>query len=558
MSMLARRRSAVPKETARVARSIYPEGNTVMRMLDVLRLAVADEDFADLFPVRGQPAESPARLALVTLLQFMEGLTDRQAADAVRTRIDWKYLLCLELDDPGFDHTVLSEFRTRLIAHDAEQRVFERVLALARQHDLLHAGGRQRSDSTHVLAKIQTLTRYELVVETLRHALDTLAEAGPQWLQSLITPAWVDRYGLRNSILAVPKSSADRQAWIAEIGTDGMALLIALNGADAPQGLRQLPALEALRQIWVQNFMVEHGDDNEKVVWRSKGNHPPSGIYIRSPHDTDARRCVKRKGDGEVDWVGYKMHVTETCDNDSPNLITNIETTAATVYDAAMTPAIHASLRQRRLLPALHVADAAYVNSELFEQSRKQYRVELVGPTRSDNLWQAKKADGFAVSDFSIDYDSQCAVCPAGKQSLYWKPTANPFGKPIIKIRWSRKDCGSCAQHEQCTKSIPPQRQITIRPQKQYEALRQRRELEKSADYTAEYARRTGIEGTISEAVRTYPVRRTRYIGQAKTHLSHLMTAAAINVGRLLRWIAGEPKASVPTTPFQRLLEAIS
>lgn len=558
MSMLARRASAVPRETARVARSIYPEGNTLMRMLDVLCLAMADEDFADLFPVRGQPAQSPARLALVTLLQFMEGLTDRQAADAVRTRIDWKYLLCLELGDPGFDHTVLSEFRMRLIAHGAERRVFEAVLALARQHDVLHAGGRQRSDSTHVLAKIQMLSRYEIVVETLRHALDVLAEAAPQWLQALITPAWVDRYGLRNTVLGIPKSTADRQAWITEIGNDGMALLIALNASDAPRGLRQLPALEVLRRVWVQNFVVEPTDDGEKVIWRSKGNFPPSGHYIRSPHDPEARQCVKRQGDGKTAWVGYKMHLTETCDCDSPNLITNVETTAATVYDAATTPAIHAALRQRKLLPAIHVADAAYVNSELFEQSRRQYRVELVGPTRSDNLWQSKKDAGFAASDFKIDYTNCHAVCPAGIASRNWQPTTNPFGKPVIKIRWARKDCGQCLLHEQCTRSMPPQRQITILPQLQYEALREKRKQEQSAGYAAEYARRNGIEGTISEAVRAYSIRRTRYIGQAKTHLSHLMTATAINVRRLLRWMAGEPKAGVLPTPFQRLFTAFA
>jgi transposase len=127
----------VPEETARVARAIFPAGNLVMRMYDELDMLLGDSDFADLFPKEGQPAEAPARLALVTLLQFWEGLTDRQAADAVRTRIDWKYLLCLELTDLGFDHTVLSEFRTRLLNHGAERRIFDAVLAIAQTRGLL-------------------------------------------------------------------------------------------------------------------------------------------------------------------------------------------------------------------------------------------------------------------------------------------------------------------------------------------------------------------------------------------------------------------------------------
>ncbi len=552
MSLTAQQPSTIPKHTARVARAIYPEGNPVMRLVDALHLVVADSDFSDLFPVRGQPAESPARLALVSLLQFMEGLTDRQAADAVRTRIDWKYLLGLELCDPGFDHTVLSEFRARLLAHGAERRLFDAVLALAQTRGLLQAGGRQRSDSTHVLGKIHVLGRYELVVETLRHALDALAEAAPDWLRAYVTPAWVDRYGLRASGFPWPKGAASRKQWIADTGADGMALLVALNAQDAPAPLRQLPALETLRQVWVQNFMIEESADEPWVIWRASNNVPLSGNAIASPHDTEVRRGCK----GETDWVGFKVHLTETCDAATPNLITNVETTAATVTDDAVTPVIHAALQQRALLPRLHIADTAYVNAALLVQSREHYGLELVGPTRRNNLWQARQADGFAVDDFRIDFASQRAVCPAGKTSLNWQSVLNPYGKPIIKIRWSRNDCRCCEMRERCTRSTPPQRQITVRPQAQHEALRERRAHEQTADFAAEYARRAGIEGTLSEAVRVHGMRHTRYIGQARTHLAHLMMAAAINVGRLLCWIAGKPKACVTRSRFERLFAA--
>ena len=216
----------VPDQTAHVARAIFPKDNPVMRLFDDLHLVVADHDFADLFPTGGQPAEAPVRLALATtLLQFFEGLTDRQAADAVHTRIDWKYVLCLELTDVGFDHTVLSEFRTRLLAHGAEGRLFDAILELARGRGLLNAGGRQRSDSTHVLGAMRAMTRLEVVTEALRHALNVLATTAPDWLRAHTTPAWVDRYGLPTSEFRFPKREAGRRAWATQAGVDGLALL---------------------------------------------------------------------------------------------------------------------------------------------------------------------------------------------------------------------------------------------------------------------------------------------------------------------------------------------
>ena len=149
----------VPAETAKVARAIFPKGNLCITMADRIRPFLCDQDFSALFSSQGQPGASPLRLALVTILQYVEGLTDRQAADAVRSRIDWKYLLCLELTDTGFDRTVLSEFRTRLIEGQAERLVFERLLVWCQQQGWLQTRGRQRTDSTHVLGAIRAVTK---------------------------------------------------------------------------------------------------------------------------------------------------------------------------------------------------------------------------------------------------------------------------------------------------------------------------------------------------------------------------------------------------------------
>ncbi len=537
----------VPEETARVAQAIFPTGNLVMRMYDELDMLLSDTDFADLFPKEGQPAEAPVRLALVTLLQFWEGLTDRQAADAVRTRIDWKYLLCLELTDLGFDHTVLSEFRTRLLRHGAERRVFDAVLAIAQTRGLLKAGGYQRSNSTHVLGAVRAMTRLETVTETVRHALNTLATHAPDWLRSHTTPDWVDRYGLRASEYRLPKSQAKRQAWVEQVGQDGQALLTALYRDATPSDLRGLPAVETLRQVWIQNFVMS----DEHICWRENDNTPPTGRYINSPYDTEVRYATKR----QIYWIGYKIHLTESYGDDQPNLITNVETTSAAVSDDAVTESIHASLAEHKLLPDKHVADTGYVNSTLFVSSQTTYGIELIGPTRGDNHWQAKDGEGFAACDFTIDWEHQQAICPMGKPSNSWTPAIDKLKNEVIKIKFAMTDCQVCPSCEKCTRSTPPRRTITLRPQAQHEALLAGRKREKTEQYKAEYAKRAGVEGTISQSIRTTEVRRARYIGQAKTHLQHLMSATMMNVMRMLRWLAEEPKAKTPRSTFARLYQ---
>lgn len=538
----------VPNETARVARAIFPAGNLVMRMYDDLGMLFHDRNFTDLFPVEGQPAEAPARLALVTLVQFMEGLTDRQAADAVRTRIDLKYLLCLDLTDRGFHHTVLSEFRTRLLTHGAERRLFERVLETACSSGLLRAGGRQRSDSTHILGAMRFMTRIEGVAETLRHALNILATEAPAWLRQHTSADWVDRYGRRASDYRLPKSEAKRLAWALQTGDDGWALLTALFAPTTPLALRALPAVETLRQVWIQNYLVDGG----QLRWRDNDNLPPSGRYISSPYDTDARYATKRT----TAWTGYKIHLTETCDDERPNLITDVQTTPATVPDDAVTATIHETLAEQKLLPERHIADTGFVNSKLLVDTEQLYGIDLIGPTRDDHHWQAKDGAGFAACDFVIDWEHQQARCPAGKLSNSWTPAIDRCKNDVIKLKWATSDCQACPSRAQCTRSNPPRRTITIRPQAQHEALLAGRARESTATYKTEYAKRAGVEGTIAQSVRSCKVRRSRYVGQERTHLQHLMTAAAMNVVRMLHWLAEVPKAKTRPSAFARLYPA--
>src|SRR5215813_8879515 len=280
----------IPAETIRVAHAAFPKGTLCLQIRDTLGPLYADAAFAALFSPTGQPAEAPARLALVLVLQCEEGLSDRQAADAVRGRIDWKYALALELTDPGFDASVLSEFRTRLIQGGAEHLLLEPLLRRLEARDLLKARGTQRADSTHILAAIRTLNRLELVGETMRYALNRLAVAAPAWLQAHLHPAWGERYRHRVENYRLPKTDAERQQLAATIGADGFALLQAAYAPEAPPAVREALAVEVLRHIWVQQY---YGPDNPPR-WRQEPDVPPAALLIHAPYDLDARYSLQR------------------------------------------------------------------------------------------------------------------------------------------------------------------------------------------------------------------------------------------------------------------------
>src|SRR5438128_2102239 len=305
MSMYPQEIGAIPAETVRVARAAYPKGSLAMRLRDELGGIYRDEQFVGLFASRGQPAEAPWRLAIVLVLQYVEGLTDRQAAEAVRGRIDWKYALGLELTDPGIDASVLSEFRARLVAGGVEVLLLEAVLELCKQRGWLKAGGKQRTDSTHVLARVRSLSNLECVGETLRAVLDDLAALAPEWLVQQISSDWFERYSHRVENYRLPKAESQRTALAQQIGADGLHLLQALQQPTAPAELKEVSSVQLLQQVWQQYYDLTGG----QAKWRAGPQANEDEGIIRSPYDPEARTGKKR----DTTWFGYKVHLTETC-----------------------------------------------------------------------------------------------------------------------------------------------------------------------------------------------------------------------------------------------------
>jgi len=548
-----------------------------------------DEDFAAAFGIRGRPGWSPSRLALVTVLQRAENLTDRQAAEAVRTRIDWQYLLGLPLDDPGFDHTVLAEFRARVSGAGLEQVALDALLARLVPEGLVKAGGKQRTDSTYVTAAVAALTRLQLAGESVRAALEALAAAHPAWLDQRVCVAdFARRYGTPMTSWGPPLSQPEQGELAIAYARDGYALLEAVYDRAAPPWLRELPAVDVLRRVLVQNYTRTITEDGQEVIRRRDKQPdgdglPPGHARIASPYDTDARWAARRDASS---WLGYKLHITETCDDPPPcscrpaaparpaagsaeagvrdrehdtgcahlvfpNLITNVATTGATVTDNQMTEPVQDALAARNLAPGRHYADSGYLSAALVVSALTTWGIALIGPLLANNSAQARAGHGYARADFTVDYDTKTVTCPQGKTSSSWTQCTQR-GHAAAVATFSPSDCGPCPARPQCTTSSRNRRQITILPRELAQAQAAARAAEKTIPFQADYARRAGVEGTMHQAT-SHGARRARYRGLPKTRLDHVYMACALNLLRLEAYWTGTPLDRQRTSHLARL-----
>ena len=358
-------------------------------------------------------------------------------------------MLGLELTDAGFDHTVLSEFRTRLVEGKLELVLLDTLLERAQTLGLLKQRGRQSTDSTHVLAAVRTMNRLERVGETLRAALNALAVMAPEWLRQVADPEWFNRYGSRVENFSLPKTEAARRQLTTVIGADGRRLVQAISVSDAKTQLAKLAAISLLERVWDEQFI--DGDDGQPR-FRTVDEMPPPASLITSPYDPEARYSTKRGSS----WVGYKVHLTESCDAETPRLITNVETTPATTPDDNMVEVVHRSLACRDLLPPEHLVHKGYTDAKVLIESRREHEVEIIGPVAQDPSWQSRDDTGFDKSAFTVDWEAKVVTCPAGKQSISWLPSTYPAKGTAFEARFARRDCTPCAFRRQCTSELPP------------------------------------------------------------------------------------------------------
>ena len=537
----------IPPLTQEIARKAFPKGNLYMTLRDELGTFYDDQDFAELYSSEGQPALHPGRLALICVMQYIANLSDRGTIEAVAARIDWKYALGMDLTEPGFDSSVLTLFRSRLLNGGKEKLILDRLLERCQQLQLIKAKGKARTDSTHILAAIRNLNRLEYVGETLRSALNALALVHPDWLSNIVAPDWFDRYSKPVEESRLPRGTEARNDYAEVIGQDGMRILQAIyDEPTTPQWLREIPAIETLRIAWVHQYWI----DNGQLHWRSHQDLPPAGIRSNSPYDTEARYGNKR----HTTWLGYKVHLTETCDKNRVHLITNVQTTQAHLSDVDQTESIHNSLAEKELLPSEHLVDAGYVDGTLLVESKQQHNLELIGPVRDNVSWQSKNPEAYDLSRFKINWKTQQATCPAGvKSSKKWTVHKDKWDNTVIGIRFPRKACRECQFRLLCTRSKTEPREITLRPKDEHLAIVQRRKQQKTKTWSKKYNCRAGVEGTISQGVRGLGLRAARYVGLDKVHLQHILTATAMNAIRLFAWFEGIPLAKTRVSSFAKL-----
>lgn len=540
----------VPADTAATARAAFRRGNAYMQLRDTLGPLITDRALLALYSHEGRPVLSPGTLATVTVLQYAEGLSDAQAAEAVRSRIDWKYLLGLPLADAGFDSSVLSEFRTRLVEQGAEAQLLTLLLERFREAGMVRAGGTQRTDATQVLAAVRDLNRLEVVRETVRAALNALAVAAPTWLVAHADPAWTERYDDAWGGPGRRLTERQRDRLLLVIGQDGVTLLTAVAAARDEttwSWLERIPAIATLRRVWEQQYRQE----GDRLIWREAADLPAAADLVCSPYDVEARYSEKR-GTG---WTGYKAHYTESCDPDQPHLITQVTTTPATTPDVLVTDAIQEDLVTQDLTPATQLVDSGYLATVTLQSSADR-GIRVVGPLERESSWQTRAGKGYGREAFTLDWEAKEATCPQGKRSSSWRSTTTRGGAAAIQVHFKVADCGVCPVREACTRA--DRRSLSFPPQPLYALRQEALAQQHTAAFRTEYRQRAGIEGTISEAIRTAGLRHARYQGAARTHLQHVLIATGMNLRRVAAFLQGRPRAATRRPAFARVLAAAS
>ncbi len=511
---------SVPEDTAAIGRELFRPGKLYREIGDRFDEFCPDEkEFALLYEPTGRGAIAPLLVALVTIFQMMERVPDRQAAELVVSRLDWKYALHLPLLYAGFHFTDLYAFRVRLVAHGKERLVFDQILAKLKALGLFKPRGKMRTDSTHLLGVVQRLSQLELISECLRVALRAVSLVAGSWVESCLPPAFCESYEERESLFGMSDEKVKKR--LTQVAKDASWFLAQVDGS-APTEAKELPEVGTLRTVLSQQFPQGPGGPASK--------RPTGGDIIETPHETEARYAIKRGRS----WIGYKLQATETCDDERPHLIVDVEVTAAYQNDSPQLLPIQERLEVQGTLPGEQLVDQGYMSGENLVKSAER-GIELLGNPLQDTQSPA----GFRQGNFHIDEQAQQAVCPAGQKSRVWAIRQSPRQeRPAIQIRFPAEACRCCSFFGKCTTSKQG-RSLTLHPYRA--ALLARRQEAQMPSFQKRLHLRAGIESTLSEAVRGHGLRRARYRGRIKVGLQAYFTAAAIDLKRAIRWLTNPP-----------------
>ena len=324
---------------------------------------------------------------------------------------------------------------------------------------------------------------------------------------------------------------------------------------EAPESAKHLDETRYLRDVWALHYVREEDpEDPRKATYTVRQStfkeKPAVGKRPESPYDPAVRYMNK----GRVHWVGYKVHLSESCDEHLPHFLTHVLTTDAAFHDQHSAPLIHEALKKKDLLPRRHLVDSGYVSTKTIVESLRQYQVHVLGPAMKNTSWQNRKKAAFSNDDFTLDWAKGEATCPAGKKSKSWgKFETKKMGR-FVRVQFRKEDCQACIKRKQCTTGRNHGRQLTLKRKEEYDALQEIRREMKGEKGVSNRNKRSGIEGTISQAVRGFGMRRSRYRSLAKTALQHFATAAALNMDRFVAFKMGRPLAQTRTPQFVKIM----
>jgi transposase len=472
----------------------------------------------------GRPAVNPVRLLGVTLLQYMEKLPDRQAADAVVFDIRWKCALEMEVDEGGFDSTVLVRFRDRLREHGLESIGFEAALDAMREAGYLGKKRAHRVDSMQVLGLVAQMSRLECVRETVRKALLAL-ERHEKLARPELWPVWWERYveskadyREREDVLRLKMIQAGEDIQQALLWMESL-------GDDAPKS----EAVELLRRVFGENFECACGGVEKRKI-------TPSGA-VSNPHDPQAQWSSKDTAK-RTEWVGYKAQIAETVEErprekgePTKAVITAVVIQEAIASDKAALPVVEQAVEAAgESRPQKLYADAGYTSGNELARAQKEGR-ELRGPVQPG----APRKDGRYTSEaFDVSIENRSALCPAGQRSTNCSSLRNAkTGDVDYRFEWERRLCESCDRRKQCVSEDQTHRTLLVG--EHHDLIQSRRREQKTEAFQKDMRRRNSIEGTISELCRGYGLRCCRYRGISKAQLQGYMSAAACNIKRWWR-----------------------
>jgi len=483
----------------------------------------------------GRPAEEPIRLLGVLILQYMERLPDRQAAEACTYDLRWKLALGMEADETAFHPTSLVYFRRRLLEQGLTAIAFDAVLDAMRQAGYLKARKAQRLDSTHVLGLVSEMSRLECVRESLRLALERM-ERDPALARPAAWPVWWERY-----VESRPDYQSPRETLAAKMIQAGQDARDLLGWAETlPEALRQTRQMETLRRVFGEHFAL--------TPELEKRPAQPSGS-VHNPHDPEAQWSSKSTiAAQDKSWVGYKAQVAETVPSadDSPRaptdaVITAVVTQPAISSDKAALPIVEQEwARTHQAAPEALYVDAGYTSGRLIAQADSEGR-ELIGPVQP----APKRGQQYSADAFDVSIREREAICPAGQASTQCSRLEETTGKVNYRFEWNNQGCGACPLRKRCVGRNQAHRTLLVG--EYHEWIQERRRGMATPEFKVRMHPRNGIEGSISELKRGYGLGRSRYRGLAKTSLQNYLIAAACNLKRWARRVAWEIERGSPT-----------